>query len=214
MKRTLGIGLLFTATAVCSLAQGTILFGNIFAGPTSRTFLAPIYASDPSNPLLEMHGNTPTGVPTGIQEYPGGLLNTPGFLLGLFIGESQIGNTQPIRTSATGDLPAGLIFADILVVPNVAPGNTAQLEIRAWDGGNGADTWAKALASDAPRGRSGLFTTDRLGGVDDLGNIHFAPNTVGWQSFNVVGFVQVPEPSTIASVVLGLGSLLLFRRRK
>jgi hypothetical protein len=45
------------------------------------------------------------------------------------------------------------------------------------------------------------------------------PGTVTWNSTPIVGrfaqmLITVPEPSTIALGVLGLGSLLLFRRRK
>jgi len=213
MKKTLAISLLLAATAVGSFAQGTINFANIFGTAQSRTFLAPIYAPDPANPLMELRGNTSAGVPAGTTVYGGGVLNTAGYVLGLFIGETQIGASQVIRTSATGALPAGTIATTTLTVPNVAAGLTAVLEVRAWDTRGGVvDTWAKALAdTSVAKGRSGVFTTGRLGGIDADGFVVTAPNTVGWTSFNVA---VVPEPSTIALGVLGLGSLLLFRRRQ
>jgi hypothetical protein len=208
MKKTL-VTLLLAASAVSSFAQGTIQFANIFGTTTARSFLAPIYAADPNNLQREQHGNTSAGVPAGDTIYAGGVLNTAGYLLGLFKGETMIASAA-LRTSATGALPAGTIAVITATVPDALPGTTAQLTIRAWQATAG--TFANAVASGGFWGKSEVFTTGRLGGIDPTdGSIVAAPNSVGWTSFNVHG---VPEPSTIALGVLGLGSLLLFRRRK
>jgi hypothetical protein len=50
-----------------------------------------------------------------------------------------------------------------------------------------------------------------------LGPESLSPGTVIWSGTDPTKFQAlnlVPEPSTIALAVLGLGSLLLFRRRK
>lgn len=210
MKKIL-VTLLLAATSVGSYAQGTIQFANIFGTTAARTFLAPIYGPE-ANITTQLHGNTSTGVPAGTTVYSGGVLNTAGFMMGLFKGETMLASAA-IRTSATGALPAGTIAVTTVTVLEALAGTSTQLEIRVWDSRNGIDTWAKVLQNDTVlRGTSGLFTTGLLGGIAADGSIVAAPNTVGWTSFNV--WAPVPEPSTIALGVLGLGSLLLFRRRQ
>jgi hypothetical protein len=87
-------------------------------------------------------------------------------------------------------------------------GGIATLQVRVWDNRGGlVDTWDKVLVDDnVARGSSEIFLSRALGG----GTIT-PPNMYGWVGFNIH---TVPEPSTIALGVLGLGSLLLFRRRQ
>jgi len=215
MKKTLITTLLLVA-AVGAFAQGQLNFGNQFGS----TILMPIYNVDPANPLHVVTGNSAQSKPAGATVYAGGLLNGPGFTMALFAGAQGTASDQlrlaasaPLRSSATGALPAGLIVSMLgLQIDGVAPGGIAQLEIRAWDNRGGTvDTWAKVQADPTvARGTSGTFLSGALGGVGPDGPI-LAPNTTGWQSF---GLFVVPEPSTIALAVLGLGSVLLFRRRK
>ena len=208
MKKVL-LTLLLAASAASSYAQGTIQFANIFGTTAVRTFLAPIYAADPSNRELELHGNTSAGVPAGNTVYAGGILNAAGFTLGLFKGETMIASAA-IRTSANGALPAGTIAVITATVPDALPATTANLTVRAWE--TAAGSYAAAKAGAGLWGSSEVFTTAKLGGIDPTdGSIVSVPNSIGWTSFNVHG---VPEPSTIALGVLGLGSLLLFRRRQ
>jgi len=208
MKKTL-LTLLLAAMAVGSYAQGTINFANIFGTTAARVFLAPIYAPQLGDTQEAQHGNTATGVPAGTTIYTGGILNVAGYTLGLFKGETMIASGA-IRTGTAGALPAGTIaVVNSVAVFDAAAGTVAQLTIRAWE--TAAGSYATALAQGRFAGSSEVFTTGRLGGIDSDGNVVLAPNTVGWTSFNVHG---VPEPSTIALGVLGLGSLLLFRRRQ
>jgi hypothetical protein len=209
MKKVL-LTLLLAASAASSYAQGTIQFANIFGTTAARSFLAPIYAADPLNPTREQHGNSATGVPVGTTVYGGGILNVAGYSLGLFKGETMIASAD-LRTSATGALPAGTIAVITATVPQNDPGTTAQLTVRAWQTSFGS--YANARAQGGFAGSSEVFTTAKLGGIDPTdGSIVSVPNSIGWTSFNV--YTTVPEPSTIALGVLGLGSLLLFRRRQ
>jgi hypothetical protein len=209
MKKTL-LTLLLAATAVGSYAQGTINFGNIFGTTAARLFLAPIYAPQLGNSQEALHGNTALGVPPGTTVYTGGILNVAGYTLGLFKGDTMLASGA-LRTATGGALPAGTIAViNSVAVPDNLPGTFAQLTIRAWE--TAAGSFANAVSQGRFWGSSEVFTTVKLGGIDPTdGSIVTAGNTVGWTSFNVHG---VPEPSTIALGVLGLGSLLLFRRRQ
>jgi hypothetical protein len=210
MKKTL-LTLLLAATAVGSYAQGTIQFANIFGTTAARIFLAPIYAPQLGDPSVALHGNSATGVPVGTTVYTGGILNVTGYTLGLFKGDTMIASAA-IRTGTAGALPAGTIAVITATVPNADPGTFAQLTVRAWETAAGSYAVASAAGSQFKWGTSEVFTTAKLGGIDPTdGSIVTAPNTIGWTSFNVHG---VPEPSTIALGVLGLGSLMLFRRRQ
>jgi len=92
-----------------------------------------------------------------------------------------------------------------LTFPDLAINGTAQLQVRVWDIQKFA-TFAAASASGRDFGSSELFAYT----VPASGSAASASTLNGLRAFSVV----VPEPSTIALGVLGLGSLLLFRRKK
>jgi len=218
MKKTLITTLLLAAT-VGAFAQGSVNFGNQFGS----SFIAPIYNVDPANALNIVKGNTALSRPAGTTVYAGGLLSGAGYTLALFAGpvgatadQLRLAGSAPIRTAASPTaLPNGLITTlQALVIDGVAAGSIAQLEIRAWDNRGGqVSTWEAVLLNDTvARGTSGLFlSSGGLGGIDPGGNPVLPPNTSGWQSF---GLYVVPEPSMLALAALGVGILLLFRRRK
>ncbi|MBE0544087.1 MAG: PEP-CTERM sorting domain-containing protein [Verrucomicrobia bacterium] len=114
--------------------------------------------------------------------------------------------TAPFQTGGG----AGYFVGGTQVVPGVAGGATAWVQILAWDTTAGA-SYAAALASgmDNVYGFSGIFSVV-------TGNPNAEPPgtpalLTGLESFSLV---VVPEPSTIALAGLGLAGLLLFRRRK
>lgn len=112
---------------------------------------------------------------------------------------TQVQQAEPrasIGTTAGIMVNAPSVFA----LPGTEPGQVVSLQIRAWN-------------------------ADRsLVGETDVRQVTLAPTagpgTVIWQSATgtvptrFTPLVIIPEPSTIALAVLGLGSLLLFRRRK
>jgi hypothetical protein len=209
MKKTF-LTLLLAASTVGAFAQGTLQFANNFAATaTDPLFRAYIYGPETADPTRELHGNSALGSPVGTQVYTGALLLGTGYTFALWGGSSADGLTQVattgFRTTTGGLTPA----ASIATIPNVPGGGIATLQVRVWDNRGGTvDTWAKVLADPSvARGSSEIFQSRALGG----GTIT-PPNMYGWVGFNI--HTVVPEPSTIALGVLGLGSLLLFRRRQ
>jgi len=93
-------------------------------------------------------------------------------------------------------------------------GDTVALQVRAWDNRGGTiKTWADVLAHpDVARGASAVISGISLGGIDADGGVH-SPVTIlnGMQSFGL--YTLVPEPSIIALGALGLGALVLRRRK-
>ena len=85
---------------------------------------------------------------------------------------------------------------------DAAVGAALKLQIRVWDISKFA-TYAAAVAGGGKVGQSDIFDYTVPASTD-------AP---GLKITNMRAFAVVPEPSTIALGVLGLGSLFLFRRR-
>jgi hypothetical protein len=222
MKRLL-LSALVIACHVNAFGQGSVNFNNRVVTPgtgAQSPLTAPIYGADPAAPLLEKSGQTATGVPAGTQSYAGPLLAGTGFTVQLWGGPAGTAADQLMlaqngsTTFRTGG-GAGYVvaLANTAVIPGVpsAPGVHATLQIRVWDNlGGTITTWAQAIdpANSAlvAHGASPLFTPDfDLGGGSVL-----PPNLIGLQSFQLT---IVPEPSVIALGALGLGALLLRRRK-
>jgi len=216
MKKTL-LTLALLAMAVSIHAQGTLQVGNNFTG----AFRAPIYGLDSADPTASQSGQTATGLPTGTTTYTGPLLQGAGYTFALFAGPAgtaegalQLVTTTTFRTATGNVSPAGLINTVTVPINGVAPGATAALQVRVWDNRTGAiGTWAAALADNSvARGQSAVFASAPLGGIADPNSPPITPpQMTGWTSFNV--HTQVPEPSVIALGALGLGALLLRRRK-
>ena len=220
MKIATAVGALLLASAAVSdlLAQGQLIWGNNLptspAGPQVR---APVYGVDPNNPSEIRRGNTASGLPAGTQTYGGPLLAGTGFTVAIYLGNdpaSTIANNTPptLGTSAfrTGG-GAGFMFTLTATDPT-RPAGTAgvQYQFRAWDNVGGTLTsWAQVIAAGGSiaGGTSDVYVFDSPIGPDTVPG----PFTYGIRSFQLT---VVPEPSLIALGAIGLGALLLLRRRK
>jgi len=128
-------------------------------------------------------------------------------IIGVFFGQagaSESTLTQAPGLAAISGTTAGVLVnaASVFALPGTEPGQIVSLQIRAWD------------------------ATGKFEGHTDVRQVTLAPTAgpgaVIWQTasgtvttrFTPLIVDIVPEPSTIALAVLGLGSLLLFRRRK
>lgn len=208
--------IIITASLLCAVgvfAQGTVVFNNIVGGQVR----APVFGPELGNPFLAKQGNRAADAPPvgGTQTYTGALLSGTGFTAELWGGplgtaEGSLLPATPQKTFRTGTA-AGFVNAAAplasATLGNVPMGR-ATLQLRAWDNMGGSILlWSQVLANDSiPRGVSALFSPIAVVGE----GVNPSPNLVGLESFNIH---QVPEPSVIALGLLGIGALLMFRRR-
>ena len=182
-----------------SSTDGTIIMKNAGVLTTSGTaYNVPLY----------QFGSTTQGA--GL--LPGGVT------VGLF---TQSGQT-PLATGLLGTAAnnAAFIFTPLqqtVTVTGSAPGSTPQLTIRAWQTSFGSGL-AGFNAAKNGGGQWGewTFTTQPLGGTPPGGGLPItSPTFTGWGDPAGTGYsLNVPEPTTIALGVLGVGALVLARRRK
>jgi len=133
-----------------------------------------------------------------------------GYIVGLFKGTDL--TAAPLATSLFRTTSAQEVFATTadVAIPGIAPGSTAQVTVAAWD--SSAATYG-AVAIGKQRG-SQTFTTRGLGGPnpDPTQPAIFTPDMgPGFTGFEMQ--TVVPEPTTIALGAIGIGALLLRRRK-
>ena len=185
-KKLLVLGLLALPLAV--FAQGTVQFAN-----TSTTQLT-------TNSLTGAVGPT-TGANhylVGLYIAPQGTVNPSAFTL---VGTATNG-TAPVNN---GRFNGGNPF--------VIPGNTGQtiaFQIRAWTMSAGS-RYEDVTSSTAYRGVSAIGQVTPATGATPTPAL-FGTNP--GQLSSGFALTPVPEPSTIALGLLGLGAVALFRRRK
>jgi hypothetical protein len=122
--------------------------------------------------------------------------------------------TNPAPAAAAGLFNGGSAAS----VPGIAAGTTIRFQLRGWSLFAGANYGAALLAQandpiNVATGTSPIGTTT-LGGGTVLPGALFS--TAGTPGLLTGGFeiAPVPEPSSIALGLLGLGAIALFRRRK
>jgi len=124
-------------------------------------------------------------------------------------------------TNLTG--PGGA-NAGVLRIDGITPaGAPAWFQIRAWENVLGqVDTWEEAIFSTSADGtRCALAGTSNIGRIDTADPTAIPPGTPPNTALTLKGFsitrwdgaCFVPEPSVLGLGVLGLGTLLLLRRR-
>jgi hypothetical protein len=212
--KTFAILAISAFAAVSASAQGTVNFANRVSG----VFITPVYGVSSAAAGVQLRGNATTN--GGAVNYTGvPLLAGSGFTAELWSGVDAAalvvvpGSQVTFRTTATlvgvmNALPAAI------GIPNVAASATGTFQLRAWNNVNGTvTTWAAALANQTVLtsggiGSSAPFLMGPLG--DPLDASKLPANMTGLTSFNLT---IVPEPGVIALGVLGLGALLLRRRK-
>jgi len=196
MKKFLLLAALL-ATATSTFAQGVVLFNNRVGTAPNFTVDAPITNGatglriDGADPqwkaaLYGAVGTVATDTSMTLMSNPTTGQSVVGFRTGGAAGYVNVG-TEGARGLA------GLGYSSSVTV-----------QIRAWDGGF-AD-YASAVTGGAHTAKSNFITITTTANATD-------PNVTPTAGIN--GFiVPVPEPSSIALGLLGLGAVALIRRRK
>lgn len=196
MKKLIVIGMLMACAAVSAFAQGTVVFQN-----TSTTLMR--YDASVGGGL----GGTPVATGTMRVELRWGVQGTAEALL-VRLGS---GGVDPSLGATVLVNPAGrYLGGNKTTGPGTAPGGTATFQARAWSAA--FNTYEEAVTqgnSTHFAGKSALFNSLTGGAGNPPGTpVNLAP------LIPVFTITQVPEPSVIALGILGIGSVLLFRRRK
>ena len=205
MKKTSIIALLMAATALSSFGQGNVNFNNRVTG--AGGVVAPIYGPNSANPTLARSGNATTN--GGAVDYTGhALLAGTSFSADLLAG-ADAGSLQAVAgtvvTFRTAAALAGFVTPPT-VVPFIAATGPQVFQVRAWaNGGDILSSYASALMAGRAVGQSAVF-----GPITPTAPPATPANLAGLTSFNLT---IVPEPGVIALGVLGLGALLLRRRK-
>ena len=141
---------------------------------------------------------------------------------GVTVGLFQAGGTTPLATTMLRTDANSQFFATSATpveIPGVAPGQPALLVVRAWQGPSLAAAKASSTLQwmDETMHPGLAFTSRPLGGTPPQpGSTPIpTPNMTGWGPEDGTGFefLCIPEPSTIALAALGIGTLLLCRRK-
>lgn len=209
MKKSAIIAAVLAIGMVSSFAQGTVRFVNNVTG----NFRAQVYNVDPLAPTTPKTGNSAAGLPVGTTVYGGALLSGTTYTASLWSSTTADGVFVQQATSAfrTGSAAGFWTEPATTAIADSVAGSTPFLQIRAWDNvGGTVGTWALATAAGLPSGASAVFASGSLGGTSPSGDVFLTPAMTGLRSFQLT---IVPEPGVIALGVLGLGALLLRRRK-
>ena len=209
-KALLALAAMVVSSSV--FGQGTLIFKTLGVqnAAGTGTYNVPLFANDGNNVI--------NGVSTGNTPPEAGLPGAGGLAGGVTIGLFAPGGLTPFATAVLGTSAAQSPYAvtpasQTVAVPGSGAGTTPTITIRAWQGGN----FAQAQAGGLNWGEWTL-TTKPLGGDPGGGALPITPPTLtGWGPENGTGYelnATVPEPTTIALGVLGVGALVLARRRK
>jgi len=206
MKKTLITAALLSLGVYGVLGQGAINFNN--RAVNSPVVVAPIYGPEADQTII-LHGNATTN--GGSTVYHGALLSGTGFTAQLW-ASPQGGVLAPLSTTVMRGAATPTLLGFVVppasapIIAGVAAGQTATFDLRVWDNRNNQITlWSQVLADPTIlRGNSGTFNVALTEPPTT------PPNMVGLTSFNLHA---APEPSVIALGALGLGALLLRRRK-
>jgi len=186
-KALLALGVL--AAGASAYAQGTVTFFNNGLTGATGTYRAGIFRDN----LDAITGNSTIGAGAG-------------FTAGLFLA-SDTAFASPLATITFRTTTAQEVFSSAtdVTIPGVPNGATANLAIAAWDG--------PSFAAAATQRGSQTFTTRGLGGPKADPTVPPDPPTDLGPNFTGFEMKLVPEPSTIALGAVGIGALLLRRRK-
>jgi hypothetical protein len=186
MKKILIVTAMAALAVVNSFGQGSVIFGN--AGGTAVTL-----------------ADGTTRVPTG-STYQAELVYAPDGTAAADFATMAVrqGNVAGFGPTA-GFISGGGRTIDTIT----PPGGFGMFQIRAWSSANGTSYNDVVARGQGLAGQSGIIRVDTANPL--IGEANASLVAAGLAGFSIT---PVPEPSAIALGVLGLGTLLLLRRRK
>ena len=220
-RRKLIVAAFALTVAGSVFAQGTVVF-------SSYNYLGTVHywGASATSPMLSLQGNSPADTPAGTTDYAAvgmTMLGTPGSAYGAATTFAQLlwanGASQPANslvpggqttTFRTGNTVGRITFITDTITGLTPDSAAATFAMVAWDNSSGqyAD-WTTAsrawMSGKIAAGESTAITVNAIGGSVNTPPIVMLPSFNIWPS---------PEPSTGALALLGLGCLLLLRRRK
>jgi hypothetical protein len=194
MKKAL-LTLAAVAMASSAFAQGTITFfnNNIINPSTGALYRAGIYQDN--NDGVPNNGTVGAGA---------------GFTAGLFLASDPTVALATVTFRTTSAQEVFAITQDV-VVPGIAPNSSANLLVRAWT--TSAGSFANAKTINGNQWGEQAFASKPLGGTNPNPPppSFFTPDMAPFTGFEME--TTIPEPSTFALGALGIGALLLRRRK-
>ncbi len=191
MKKLLLLSMLALAS-LTAYSQGTINFASAGAGVNAPA----------------TNKTASSGGPGPVYTRAGGA----GFLAQLYVGPASTAAAS-LTTNGISGAPApfltgaqaGYFAGGVRTLAGIVGGTTVTFQVRAWN--SSFASWEAAPATE----RSAITVpTIQITVVEPPTP---AGNLIGLQGFDI-GTTTIPEPSSIALGLLGLGAVALFRRRK
>jgi hypothetical protein len=203
MKKAM-IAVAAIAMSASAFAQGTItFFNNNILNASGQTYRAGVFQDN--EPLVP---NDPKGDST---IGAGGSISIGLFLPGSTTPLNYTDGTAAVTTGRTTSAPEVFARTGDVVVTGTAPGATTTLVVKAWS--TSAGSYEAAQNINGAQWGSQTFTSKALGGTNPNPPppSFFTPDMAPFTGFEMD--TSVPEPSTIALGVLGIGALLIRRRK-
>jgi hypothetical protein len=122
---------------------------------------------------------------------------------------AAVGTPVQFSNNASTGAGTGIVNGGTVTIPGIAAGGPAAVQLRAWAAASGS-SWDEAAAN--PTGEFGTSNTVTLAATGDPTAL--PPGTpVALAGLEAFTLTVVPEPSTWALLVLGLGALAIRRRK-
>lgn len=128
---------------------------------------------------------------------------------------ADFNGAQHVAITTNLTLAGGANIGPVRIDAITPSGAFAYFQIRAWEAAFGS-SYEQAVVAAPVGGRGALAGTSNIGRIDTADPTTVPPGVPPNTAFTLKGFtlVPVPEPSVIGLGVLGIGALLLLRRRK
>jgi hypothetical protein len=133
--------------------------------------------------------------------------------VGLYVGTVGDPSSLALSGNATNLFSPGRYSGGTRTFASIAPGTVILVQVRAWLANTVYPSYEAAVAGGAG-GDGSVMLGQSVAFNVTLSGAPTTPVTLVSQGLSPIGLQPVPEPSSIALGLLGLGAVALFRRRK